>query len=81
MKCKCSKVLAQHLEGWDELENHSEDVKYQEWNTDLIEYRTFEEEKLINNKEQVLLYLNTLIKSKEELYIVVSVRDEACGGE
>ncbi|MBQ3163648.1 MAG: RICIN domain-containing protein [Lachnospiraceae bacterium] len=78
--CKCSKVLAQHLEGWDELENHSEDVKYQEWNTDLIEYRTFEEEKLINNKEQVLLYLNTLIKSKEELYIVVSVRDEACGG-
>lgn len=76
---KYSHVLADYLR-MREDGNASNIIVQQLWNDDLIEYRSFEKEKLINNKEKVLSYLNTLTQNKEELYIILSVRDEACGG-
>lgn len=76
---KYSHILADYLRT-RELGNKSQTVDEKLWKADLIEYQAFEEEQLISNKEKVLSYLNTITHNREDLYIVLSVRDEACVG-
>ena len=77
--CKYSHVLADYLrkrESGDNSNTKDETL----WKADLIEYQAFEEEQLISNKEKVLSYLSTLTHNREDLYIIISVKDEASDG-
>lgn len=50
------------------------------WENDLNEYRNYEENKLLSDREKALNILSSIEKNKEEKLIIISVCDTACSG-
>lgn len=50
------------------------------WDEDLKQYQLWEQEQLITDEQKALQYLQKLISNEKNLYIIFSVKDEACKG-
>lgn len=76
--CKYSSKLASWMQEQEEIRDYSNASVKEHWDNNLELYKKFEENKLVDSQEQVLSYFHTLEANKDNLFIIISVRDEAC---
>lgn len=77
---KASNYLADFLDKELNLSDHRGSEGFEKWDNEIKEYEEYEENKLRTNEEKILLYLQILIKNKEDLCMIFSGREDVCTG-
>lgn len=75
---KASDYLAEYLQTKG-LEDHRGQKDYAIWDKDLQKYLSWEENNLLDPKQQIYKYLSALADIKNDSVIIVTVKDEASG--
>lgn len=75
---KVSKYIASYLSNLKTLNDHRGESLYSTWDADLKVYQIWEQKQLLNERQKVINYFQALNKNKEDICIVISVKDEAC---
>ncbi|NBJ92677.1 RICIN domain-containing protein [Parablautia muri] len=76
--CKYSKRFAEYLKKQRKLGQNLHSKVREYWDNNLELYREFETENLIDSKEQTLSYMQVLEANKDNLCIIIAVKDDAC---
>ena len=75
---KTSHFLSSYILKETDLVSHVQEKRYSYWNEDLLEYQKWEENLLMSDELRAYQYLQKMVNYKENYYVIMSVRDEAC---